>query len=74
MYISNRQIDIVVKVLLENENRLSDGYKFYYMSDKEGNNLFGDAVTYNAITKENTLKDIATEIIQKLNEVIYSDE
>ena len=57
MYISKRQIESVVKALKDNEHRLSDGYDHYCGYDK------GDV--------DEVLKEIAMDIIDNLNEVIY---
>lgn len=74
MYISERQIEAVVKILKDNEYRLSDGYEHYYFYDKEDNYRFND------LTDEDlhdfdlnfVLREIAIDIINDLNEVIYS--
>ena len=57
MYVSERQIEVVVKILRGNELRLSDGYDHYCGYDR------GDV--------DEVLKEIAIDIINNLNEVIY---
>lgn len=57
MYISNRQIEAVVKTLIDNEHRISDGYDHY--------------CGYDGNVKE-VLKEIAMDIISNLNKVIYN--
>jgi len=74
VYVSERQIESVVKTLKDNEYRLSDGYKYYFGYDKEYN------YRPNALTGENlhnfdlnfVLREIAIEIINNLNEVVYN--
>lgn len=56
MYISKEQINAVVRILKNHEGCLSDGYKYYCGEDHV----------------EEILKELATSIIEKLNEVIYS--
>lgn len=53
MYISERQIELVVKILERNEDRLSDGYDHYCGYDE------GDV--------DEVLKKIAVDIITNLN-------
>ena len=57
MCVSERQIEAVVKTLRDNEHRLSDGYDHYCGYDD------GDV--------KEVLKEIAMDIINNLNEVIY---
>lgn len=57
MYVSERQIEAVVKTLEDNERRLSDGYDHYCGYDG------GDV--------KEVLKEIAVDIINNLNKVIY---
>jgi len=55
MYISEEQIQAVIQVLRENELKLSDGYEHLD----------------NLVELDDVLREIAIEIIEKLNEVIY---
>lgn len=71
MYISENQIETVVKVLDDNEYRLSDGYKFYYTYDKAGGQRYGDMEDLSNISPESILREIAVEIIENLNKTIY---
>ena len=58
MHISKEQIESVVEILKNTEDRLSDGYDHYCGYDE------GDV--------DEVLKEIAVDIITNLNEVIYS--
>ena len=74
MYISERQIEAVVKTLKDNEYRLSDGYGYYYFYDKE-DNYRPDGLTDKALHDFDlnfVLREIAIDIINNLNEVIYN--
>lgn len=57
MYVSEEQIEAVVKTLKDNEHRLSDGYDHY--------------CGYDAGDVDEVLREVATEIVDNLNEVIY---
>ncbi len=58
MYILEKQIELIVKILEANEDRLSDGYDHY--------------CGYEEDDVDKVLKKIAVDIITNLNEVIYS--
>lgn len=66
MYISEEQIKAVVRVLDDNEYRLSDGYKFYYTYDKAGGQRYDDMEDLSDISLESVLLEIAVEIIESL--------
>lgn len=73
MYVSERQIEAVVKTLKDNEYRLSDGYNHYYFYDKEYN-FRSDAFTDEDLQNfdlNSVLREIAGDIIENLNQVIY---
>jgi CRISPR/Cas system-associated protein Cas7 (RAMP superfamily) len=73
MYISEGQIETVVKILKDNEYRLSDGYKFYYIYNKEGGSCFDEMEDEEIrdLSLESVLWEIAVEIIENLNKTIY---
>ena len=58
MYISKNQVESVVKILKNSEDRLSDGYDHYCGYDE------GEV--------DEVLTEIAIDIITNLNEVIYN--
>lgn len=68
MCISNKQINTVIKVLKKNEDRLSDGYEYYCYN----NVSYGTLDEYKIIEVDDVLKEIAIDIIEKLNKVIYN--
>lgn len=73
MYVSEKQIESVTKALKDNEYRLSDGYKYYYSYDKE-HNFRPDGMSIEearSFDVDFVLKEVAIEIINNLNEVIY---
>ena len=73
MHISEDQIEAVVKVLINNEYRLSDSYRLHYNCNKEGRFYFDgmeDEYFLN-LSLDNVLREIAISIIEDLNEVIY---
>jgi hypothetical protein len=73
MNISEEQVKAVVRVLEENEYRLSDGYEHYYFYDKKYNyrpdNLTGEDLKKFDLNL--VLQEVAIDVINKLNEVIY---
>lgn len=60
MFISNKQINAVVKVLEDNEKRLTDAYDYYYCG-------------YDAGDVDEVLEKIAIDIIEQLNKVTYNE-
>lgn len=73
MSITKEQIDIVAGVIKENEHRLSDGFKYYNNLRKDGSSIdpINDMAEWNNATEENILKEIAKEILEKVNYYIY---
>lgn len=73
MTITKEQIDIAVEVLKENEHRLSDGFKYYNHFRKDGSLIssLDDMEEWDNATEENVLKEIAKEILEKVNYYIY---
>ena len=72
MYISEEQTDSVVKTLKDNECRLSDGYCHYYFYNKDGSNSRDIDDIENWVELDDVIRDVAKEIINNLNNVIYS--
>jgi len=58
MFISERQIEAVVETLENNEDRLTDGYDHY--------------CGYEDDDVKEVLREIAKEVIENLNKVIYN--
>lgn len=75
MYISEKQTESVIKVLKDNEYRLSDGYIYYYAYDKEHNFRPEDMTREESINFDvnSVLREVAIEIIENLNKVIYEN-
>ena len=73
MYVSDEQIESVVKTLKDNEYKLSDGYEYYYAYDKEHNFRPEDMTREESrnFTVDFVLQEVAADIINNLNEVIY---
>jgi len=73
MYVSEDQIEAVVKALKDNEYRLSDGYCYYYFYKQDGSSIHDDIDEIGEWpVEEDILKDVAKDIITKLNEAIYN--
>lgn len=75
MYISKKQIESVVKILKDNEYRLSDGYEHYYHYDKL-HNFRPDDMSIEELHNFNVdfvLREVAVEIIDNLNKSIYEN-
>ncbi len=74
MYISDEQIESVVKILKDNEYKLSDGYEHYYAYDKDHNFRPEDMTREESrnFTVDFVLREVAIDIITDLNKVIYN--
>jgi|WetSurSiteA1Bulk_404760.scaffolds.fasta_scaffold01980_16 hypothetical protein len=64
------QIESIVKVLKENEYRLTDGYRYYYSYDKD-HHYIPENMTIEeskAFNENVILREVAIEILNKLKE------
>jgi len=64
----DKEIEIVVKILKNNEYRLSDGYQYYYAYDKDHHYIPEDFTPeqHRNFTVDTVLKEIASDIVNGL--------